>query len=72
MKTSQIFAISAIVITGTFFGILSMFGLPESVMEWVISDVILGTILYLGYLVIAMTSNPSKSRMYRPGKKVTA
>ena len=71
MKTSQIFIISAIIITGTFFGILSMFELPQSVMEWVISDAILGVILYLSYLVVAMVSGSSKTKVHYSSKKVT-
>ncbi|WP_293005229.1 C4-dicarboxylate ABC transporter [Nitrosomonas sp.] len=72
MKTSQIFVVSAIVITATFFGILSIFDLPESVTDWFISDVILGAILYINYLVIAVLSNASKTRRSYAGKKVTA
>ncbi|PSJ17766.1 C4-dicarboxylate ABC transporter [Nitrosomonas supralitoralis] len=72
MKTSQIFAISAVVITATFFGILSVFDLPESMTQWVISDIILGAILYINYLVIVMLSNTSKTRTYYPSKKVIA
>lgn len=72
MKTSQIFVISALIISSTFLGILSLFDLPESVTEWVISDIILGAVLYLNYLAIAMATNSSKTRTYYPGKKVTA
>lgn len=72
MKTSQIFILSALIISATFFGILSMFDLPESMMEWVISDIILGAILYLSYLVLVMTGSSSKTKMHYPGKKVTA
>ncbi len=71
MKTSQIFIISAIIISGTFFGVLSLFELPQSVTEWVISDAILGVILYLSYLVIAMVSGSSKKVHFSP-KRVTA
>ncbi|SEF54748.1 C4-dicarboxylate ABC transporter [Nitrosomonas ureae] len=71
MKTNQIFVISAIVITTTFFGALSVFDLPESVTDWLISDVILGAILYINYLVIAMLSDSPKSRMHYTRKKVT-
>ena len=46
MKTGHIFVISALVISSTFFGILSLYNLPESVTEWVISDIILGAVLY--------------------------
>lgn len=64
MKTSQIFIISAIVISITFFGVLSVFDLPESVTDWFISDVILGAILYINYLVIAMLSDfPQKQNV---------
>ncbi|MBL8498643.1 C4-dicarboxylate ABC transporter [Nitrosomonas sp. JL21] len=72
MKTSQVFAMSAVVITTTFFGILSIFELPQSVMDWVISDIILGIILYLGYLGAVVVSGPSKTRLYDSAKKVTA
>jgi hypothetical protein len=41
-----------------------VFDLPESVTDWFISDVILGAILYINYLVIAMLSDFPKSRMY--------
>ena len=71
MKTGQIFIISAIIISGTFFGILSMFELPQSIMEWVISDVILGVILYLSYLVVAMASGSSRTKVHYFSKKVT-
>lgn len=72
MRTSQIFTISALVITATFFGVLSVFGLPESVMGWVVSDVILGTIIYINYLIIAATNNSNKTSLYGIGKKVIA
>ena len=70
MKTSQIFIISAIIISGTFFGILSLFELPQSVTEWVISDIILGVILYLSYLVVAMASGSSRSKVHFSSKKI--
>lgn len=70
MKTNQIFIIAAIVISGTFFGILSMFGLPQSVMEWVISDVVLG--VYVTYLILAMIGGSSKNKMKFSSKRVTA
>lgn len=72
MKTSQIFAVSAVIISMTFFGVLSVFELPQSVMEWVISDVILGIILYLGYLGVVMMTGPAKTKLYGSAKKVTA
>ena len=71
MKTSQIFIIAAIIISGTFFGVLSLFELPQSTAEWIISDVILGVVLYLSYLVIAMLSGSSKI-LHFSSKKVAA
>ncbi len=65
MKTGQIFAISAIVISAIFFGVLSVFDLPHSVMDWVISDVILGIILYLSYLAIVMVYGPSRKTRHQ-------
>ncbi len=62
MKTNQIFILSAIMITTAFFGVLSVFELPHTVMEWVVSDTILGVILYFNYLVIAMNQNSTKTR----------
>lgn len=72
MKTSQVFAVSSVVISMTFFGVLSIFELPQSLMDWVISDVILGIILYLGYLGMVMLGGSSKNRLYDSTKKVTA
>ena len=72
MKTGHIFIISALIISGTFFGVLSMFDLPESATEWVISDIILGTILYVNYLVIAMAASSTKTKTHYSSKKVTA
>lgn len=61
MKTSHIFFASALVITGTFFGILTIFELPESLMQWITSDVFLGMVLFMSYCIIAMQHNHSKS-----------
>ena len=72
MKTSHVFAVSAVVISITFFGVLSIFELPQSLMEWVISDIILGIILYLGYLGMVMVGGSSRTRQYDSTKKVTA
>lgn len=70
MKTGNIFIISALIISGTFFGVLSLYDLPESTTEWFISDIILGAILYVNYLVIAMAASSTKT--HYPSKKVTA
>lgn len=71
MKTSQIFVISMLVISSTFLAILSLFELPQSMMEWVISDIILGTIFYLSYLIITLTFGSSKNKIDYRGKKIT-
>ncbi len=71
MKTSNIFVLSVLIISATFFGVLSLYELPETTMEWVISDIILGTILYVNYLVIAMAHGSSKTRKSYSVKKVT-
>ncbi len=63
MSTSHIFIISALVISGVFFGILSMFGLPQTIIEWVITDGALAIILYVSYLVIVSIKGVSKPRM---------
>lgn len=72
MKTSHIFVLSALVITGAYFGFLSFFELPETTTEWVLSDIILGVILYVNYLAIAMAHGSSKTSKYYSEKKVTA
>ena len=71
MKTSHIFVLSALVISGTFFGVLSLFESPETVIEQVTLDIILGSILYVGYLVFGMTYSSSKTRKHYPVRKVT-
>lgn len=73
MKTNHIFVVSALVISATFFSILSIFDLPDSVASWFISDIILGFILYISYLVMAMASRANKNRIgIYGGKKVIA
>ena len=56
MKTVPAFIIAAVILTGIFFSILALFNLPHSWAEWIVSDIILGIILYLSYLVIAAFS----------------
>lgn len=64
MKTSVTFIIFVTIISGAFFGILSMMSAsPQSIMEWIISDALLGIILYLGYLVSGIMSSSSKTRI---------
>lgn len=64
MKTNQIFVISALIVSAAFFGILSLFDLPHSTMEWLISDIVLGLILYLSYLAIAMSRSTSRTALH--------
>jgi hypothetical protein len=70
MKTSQIFIILALVMGGTFLGIMSIFDLPQSVAGWVISDIVLAT--YLGYLLITFVRGSPKTKVQHFSKKVTA
>ncbi len=72
MKTSHIFILLVLVISGTFFGVLSLFESPETVIEQVTLDIILGSILYAGYLILGMTYSSSKTRKHYPVRKVTA
>ncbi len=73
MKTFQVLLMSAIIVGGVVFGVLTAFELPmpASLMEWVVSDVILGATLYLVYLAIAGFSS-SKTKVRHTLKKVTA
>jgi hypothetical protein len=61
MKTLFVFTTFAVIISAVYFNVLSVFELPHSTMEWIISDVVLGIILYLGYLAI-VASVPSKTK----------
>ncbi|PSJ17765.1 C4-dicarboxylate ABC transporter [Nitrosomonas supralitoralis] len=63
MTTNQVFAITALVIVGIFFGIVAMLGLPQSILEWIITDGALAIILYISYLAIGVFQGPSKPRM---------
>ena len=68
MKAVPVFIIASVILTGVFFGILSLFNLPHSWAEWIVSDIILGIILYLSYLVIAAFSS-DKTKTHFPLKK---
>lgn len=62
MKTIQAFFVTAVIISGAFFGVLSMFELPQSTIEWVVSDAILGAAFYLSYLAIATSGSFRRTR----------
>lgn len=51
MNTVQVFVVWAVILSSVFFGVLSFFSL--STIEWIVSDAILGSVLYLSYLLIA-------------------
>lgn len=51
MNTIQVFVLWAVILSSIFFGILSYFNL--STIEWIVSDAILGFVLYLSYLLVA-------------------
>jgi len=63
MTTNQIFTLAALVISGVFFGILYMVGLPQSILEWVVTDGALAVILYISYLAIGVFKGTSTRRM---------
>ena len=69
MSTSQIFIISAMVLGGTFLGIMSIFDLPQSVAGWVISDIILAA--HLDYLFITFIRGKSKTKVEHSSRRVT-
>jgi len=60
MKTTQTFIISSVVISSIFTVVLAMYEIPQTAMDWVLSEVILGVIVYINYLVIAVTLSSSK------------
>ncbi|SFD87325.1 C4-dicarboxylate ABC transporter [Nitrosomonas sp. Nm166] len=65
MQAVQVFIISAVIIAGAFFGVLSFFDLPQSTSDWIVSDIVLGIILYLSYLVLAASgSSKTKTRYF--------
>ena len=67
---NQTFVILALVIIGIFFSVMSF--LKLSLVEWFISDIILGGILYFSYLVIASAWGGSELSYSRFLKKATA
>ena len=71
MKVFQLFIVAAAILTGVLFGLSSWLGLSLSTTEWIVSDIILGTVLYLGYLVVA-AFNSYKIRTGYPLNKITA
>lgn len=62
MKTNYLFISVAIGISIAFFSVLSIIGFPNSVEGWIFSDVILGVILYLSYLLLVLTHNSSRKK----------
>lgn len=72
MKTNQMVITTLFLISGIFFAVLSLFDLPASLMSWIISDVILGAILYVSYLIIAFAHGSSKQSGDRSNKRMYA
>lgn len=60
MKKTQIFIISSVLISSIFTVILALYEIPQTTMDWVLSEIILGVIIYINYLVIAVTLSSSK------------
>ena len=63
MKTIQLFVISILIISGAIFGGLYLLGLPQSAIEWIISDISLGIVVYMSYLIIVMTRDAAKAKV---------
>ena len=69
MKKTQIFIISSVLISSIFTVILAMYEIPQTTMDWVLSEIILGVIIYINYLVSAMTFSSSKVDYFSFPKK---
>ncbi|MDO8894578.1 MAG: C4-dicarboxylate ABC transporter [Nitrosomonas sp.] len=69
MKTSHIFILKTLFISAAFFGVLLVFDIPESLVEWVIADVIL--IAYLTYLAITTVYGSPKTGTHHSRNEVT-
>ncbi len=65
MKTNHLFLLVAASISIVFFSVLSISGFPKSTEDWIFSDVILGVILYLSYLVVVPARDTSRNEYKR-------
>lgn len=63
MSTNHIFIICALIVGGVFSGILSMFGLPQSIMGWAVTDGSLAIMLFASYLLIVTAAGSSKPKL---------
>lgn len=64
MATNQIFMVVALLVIGVFVGGFALVGLPQTLMEWVITDGVLAILLYISYLVITAIKGPSKPKFH--------
>jgi len=60
MKSGQTFFVIALSISFIILGVLSIFAFPETVADWIVSDIILGSVLYLTYLVSALIQSTKR------------
>ncbi|SFM15626.1 hypothetical protein [Nitrosomonas communis] len=65
MKTKHVFLTVAASVSIIFFSVLSIIGFPKSMEGWIVSDVILGVILYLSYLVVVPARDTSRNEYKR-------
>lgn len=64
MKSSQVFFIIALSISFIILGALSISASPETITDWIVSDIILGSILYLIYLVSALIQRTKRKPQF--------
>ena len=61
MKNNQVLIFSTVILAIAFYNMAVVFELPESMMGWVLSDIILT--LYLSYLLDTFVRGSAKTRM---------
>lgn len=64
MTTNQIFMVVALLIISVFVGGFVFLGLPQTLLEWVVTDGILAVLLYISYLAITAIKGPSKPKFH--------
>jgi hypothetical protein len=61
MRNSQVLIFSAMIFAIAFYNLMATFELPESMMGWVLSDLVLS--LYVSYLLDTFIRGSIKTRM---------
>lgn len=60
MKTNKILMLATFSFVAIFVIVVAIVGLPQFITAWFITDVIVGMLLYVGYLVSTLKYGPSK------------